>query len=270
MWQVYVLAAGPAPRVLHVCKESRKEAKRKYCFVKSHLPLTERLKKQHRPSSPKSIWINFDIDTLYFVNMPAILDFLSYLRRLSKKRIGGADKNIKHIAIHACVLDRLLAPHPVLPSKVLYFYRLVVDVPSIEQIIIMLDNSTFEVDKRPQDFSLSRPYALPKNGKGGGRWGNSQVRHKMSLEFDNFFTKPQREGMDIEGFKKYKKDNPEWVLPNFTMLSITKTPKHGYASNGLPVNQIPKERATLKPKTIKRGPASTKTSAAKVQPPKSR
>jgi hypothetical protein len=267
--QAFALAAGPAPRALHACKESREEAKRKYCLVRSHLPFTDQIKARLSDSA-KSIWLNFDIDTLYFVNIPAMPSFLSYLRRLSKKRIGGADRNIKYIAIHACVLDRLLVPRPGIPSKLLYFYRLVVDVPSIQQIIIMLDNSKFEDDKRPENYSLSRPYSLPKNSQGGGRWGSKKVRDRMSLMFDNFFTKPQGEGMDIEGFEKYRRDNLEWILPSFAMLSITKTPKHDYAGDGLPVDKIPKKRATPKPKTVNAGPTSTKTSAPKVQASKSR
>ena len=271
----YALTAGPVPSALHVCKESRQEAERKYCLVKSHLPLTEGMKAR-LPHSARSIWINFAIDTLYFVNLCAFPNFISYLRRLSKKRTGGANKNIKYIGIPACILDRILFPRAGQPSKLLHFYRLVVEVPSIEKIIIMLDNSRFEYDKDPEHYSLSRPYALSENGRGGGKWGNSKVRGKMSARFDNFFTNSKGDSMEVETFKKYIKENPEWPLPNFTMLSVRKTPKHDYASNGLPTDKIPKKPIPPKRKGKKdsgfTAPRSTaaKGQAAKGQASKSR
>ena len=262
--QVYVLTAGPAPRALHACKESREEAKRKYCFVKSHLPFTDRIKYEHKPWAKNSIWINFDIDTLYFVNFPPTIDFLSYMRRLSKKRIGGADNNIKYIAFQASLLHRLGYPRPGLPNRLPFFYRLVSDHLSIEKIIIMLDNSKFEDEKHPQNYSLSRPSIIGKNSKGGGRWGSKEVRQEMRLLFAKFFTEPKGEGLEIDSFKKFKDKNPDWVLPTFTMLSITKTPKHGYAGDGLPLNQRLKKRvAPSKPTMVV--PNQTTTSAAKGQ-----
>jgi hypothetical protein len=246
----YALTAGPVPSALHVCKESRQEAKRKYCLVKSHLPLTEGMKAR-LPFSARSIWINFAIDTLYFVNLCAMPNFISYLRRLSKKRVGGANKNIKYIGIPACVLDRIVVPRAGQPNRLLHFYRLVVEVPSVEKIIIMLDNSRFEDDKNPDHYSLSRPYALSQNGRGGGKWGNSKVRGKMSAMFDDFFTNLKEDGMEIELFKKYTKDNPEWPLPSFTMLSVRKTAKHDYASDGLPTDKIPEKPIPSKPKPPK-------------------
>jgi hypothetical protein len=260
--QVYILAAGAVPKVLHICKESREEAKRKYCFIKSHLQILDR--KTSIPSSPKSIWANFDIDTLYFVNIPAVVNFLSYMRRLSKKKIGGADKNIKYIAFPACVLDRL-RPFPGMPSNFTNFYRLVVDLPSIKKIIIMLDNSKFEDEKYPEHYSLSRPQPIGKNGKGGGRWGSKEIRDKLSLMFDDFFTNPKGEGNDIEAFKKYKDKHPDWVLPSFTILSITKTPKHDYAGDGLPVDKIPKKRVTARPKKTTKNLMTAKLRPAKPQ-----
>jgi hypothetical protein len=234
--QVFVLAAGPAPKVLHVCKESRKEIKRKYCLVKSHLPFIVNMS-----CSPNAVWVNFDIDTLYFVNIPAMPSFLSYMRRLSKKRIGGANKNIKRIAIHANVLDRITNPQSTAPSKLPYLYELAIQQPSIEKIIIMLDNSKFEDDRNPDTFSLATPKPLRKGKIGGGRWGSVRIRSKMDRVFGEFFTKPEGTGKEIEKFKKFKEDHSEWVAPTFMMLSITKTAKHDYAGDGLPIESAMKK-----------------------------
>ncbi|KAE9365987.1 hypothetical protein N431DRAFT_430167 [Stipitochalara longipes BDJ] len=267
--QFYFLTAGPSPKALHACKESREEAKRKYCFVKSHLPFRDRVIHHHRPWEQKAIWINFDIDTLYFVNFPTTEDFLSYMRRLSKEKIGGANQNIKYIAIPASVLDRLKAPRPGLPNRLLFFYRLVLDQPSLEKIIIMLDNSKFEDEKRPENYSLSRPSFL-ENGRGGGRWGSKQVRRQMNLLFDEFFINPKVEGQVVESFRKFKDNNPDWALPNFIQLSITKKPKHGYTGDGLPINRIPKKRAAPKPKPVKAVLKTMETVVARVQALKSK
>ena len=91
----------------------------------------------------------------------------------------------------------------------------------------------------------------------------------MSAMFDDFFTNPKEDGMEIEAFKKYTKDNPEWPLPSFTMLSVRKTPKHDYASNGLPTDKnleklIPPKRKATKDS----GLTAPRNIAAKGQTPK--
>ncbi len=63
----------------------------------------------------------------------------------------------------------------------------------------------------------------------------------MSAMFDDFFTNAKEDGMEIEVFKKYTNENPEWLLPSFTMLSVRKTAKHDYASDGLPTDKIPEK-----------------------------
>ncbi len=267
--QFYVLTAGPAPKALHACKESRDEAKRRYCFVKSQLPFTDRMKYHHKAWAQKSIWINFDIDTLYFVNIPASNDFLSYMRRLSKKRTGGRNRNIKYIGFHASILDRLIIPRPGSPSRLSFYYRLVLDQPSLEKIIIMLDNSKFDDDKHPENYSLSRPNFL-KNDRGGGRWGSKQVRQQMTLVFNKFFTNPIEECQDVESFKNFKDNNPDRVLPAFIQLSITKKPKHDYGGDGLPLFQIPAKRAVPKPKPGKVFPSHLQTVATKSQASKAK
>jgi hypothetical protein len=122
-----------------------------------------------------------------------------------------------------------------LPSKLPFLYRLVVEQPSLENIIIMLDNSKFEDDPAPHNFSLSNPVPLGKSHGGGGRWGRLSVRNRLTFLFEEFFTNPGGSGKEIEMYRKFRENNPECVVPSFRMLSITKTPKHGYAFDGLPV-----------------------------------
>jgi hypothetical protein len=227
--QIYLLAAGPVLPALHVNKESRNEAKRKYSLVKSRLPFVA-----NHPCDPHSIWVNLDTDTIYFVNFPATATFLSWMRRFTNKRTGGANKNIKHIAIHACVLDRL-TNIPNLPHKTDFIYQLVAEHPTLTDITIMLDNSMFEDDSRPQAFTIVDAKPLGSQNKGGGRWGNRKVRSKMTALFDTFFTQVRASGRtEWEIYRKFRENNPQWVEPSFPMMTITKSPK-AVAGSSLPV-----------------------------------
>jgi hypothetical protein len=227
--QIYVLAAGPVPRALLASKESRDEAKRRYCLVKSRLPFHSRYSCEEN-----SIWINLDIDTIYFVNFPATKSFLSWMRRVSNKRTGGAHKSIKHIAIHAGVLDRLKRL-PNLPDKTGFIYQLVAEHPSLTDIAIMLDNSKFEDDPHPHFYTITEAKQLGSS-KGGGRWGNRRVRSKMDELFGAFFTQPKATGKEFEMLKEFRENNPEWTEPTFPMMSISKNAKcmAGYSVYSLP------------------------------------
>lgn len=254
--QMYVLAAGPVPRALLANKESRDEAKRRCCLVKSRLPFSSRYSCEQN-----SIWINLDIDTIYFVNCPATNSFLSWMRRVSNKRTGGAHKNIKHIAIHACVLDRLKRP-PNLPDKTDFFYQLVAEHPSLTDIAIMLDNSKFEDDRRPHFYAITEAKPLGSGKKGGGRWGNHRVRSKMDDLFGAFFTQPKATGKEFEMLKKFRENNPEWTAPTFPMMSISKNAKcmAGYSAYSLAAAA---QQVIPGAKTRSAGPSSTKAPGSK-------
>jgi len=219
---VYRLSAGPVPKVLQINRESREEAKRRYIKVYAQLALVG-----GRKCGAEQIWVNFDMDTLYFVNYPASYGFLTWFRRISKKaqrENTKASKTIKYIAFSAHVLRRLGSAD----NKLDMFYTLAVEHPELKDISIVLDNGQFYEDKKPSTYKFTPPIPLKAWKTSGGRWGNLEMRSKLLELFGTFWTGENVNPKVLAEFKKFRANHPEWVEPDFPSVSIRKKTTPGF------------------------------------------
>ncbi|KUJ15505.1 uncharacterized protein LY89DRAFT_114820 [Mollisia scopiformis] len=166
---IYRLSCGPVPKILHICRESRAEALKHYTPIKSRGAHLEQAEKRCIKDNENSIYMNFDIDTLYFVDFPDTNSFLSWIRRVPRepkpknnaKLLAEGDENgkvqkpqkvVKHIAFHRHLPMRWST----LQSKVDVWYGMAIKNPGLETIKIVMDGSSFEKTEKPHTFSFKK------------------------------------------------------------------------------------------------------------------
>jgi hypothetical protein len=83
--QVYHLTGGPLPKVLQINRESRVIGLEHYTAVRSYAALNTTSEKWFTTKNEYRIYINFDVDTLYFLNLAPTYNTMSWLRRIPKE-----------------------------------------------------------------------------------------------------------------------------------------------------------------------------------------
>ncbi|KAK6585863.1 hypothetical protein PZA11_000920 [Diplocarpon coronariae] len=228
---IYVLYAGAVPVTLSVDSESRFESQKHYSLVRCLLPLrplpSEERDGEKLAPAPRqkylfevaSIWINCNIDTCFFHNLPSNFEFLSWLRRLSKPQVGGLSvaNPLRHIALTGAVCEYLRAT-----GRTGVLYSLCMDHPVLETITVVLDNSKFVEDHDPQAYKFRETTSLAREDRrGGGQWGGWQLRSHVKQMFDKFWEGNPK----VKGYKKWvawRGINPHWKEPEVRMVSISK------------------------------------------------
>jgi hypothetical protein len=261
-----VLQAGPVPRLFLVNHESRREGLRKYNLVASHVPhtTTKPILTFHHPKTRK-IYIDLAHDTFYFVSFCGTHDFVKWLRNFTNESIGGARRGIGKIktkgiqdceamtflGIGAC--DRGEKPegnfetlargtpkpgisHIAFSAKNLlqleekgwlyFLLRVVMIQTSLKTIGIVLDRSTFERHKSPQNYELT----IAGPGKPGNKWNcwsSKANRKRLERVFDDFWTskwdtmawESTREKY-LKEWRRWVEKHPEWKGPEFPMFTL--------------------------------------------------
>ncbi|KAL2069814.1 hypothetical protein VTL71DRAFT_14493 [Oculimacula yallundae] len=228
------LDAGPVPAVLGINVESRMEALRFYSLLKAKLPVHsleragERLPPGAKPRAmPKwldmAIWVNPDIDTVFFVNFPSTHEFLSYFRRLSRPSVGGLplERPIKHLALMGTDTQRFRTS-----GRTDLFYSICMEHKSIRTLNIVLDNSNFREALKPEGYSLWKVDPLPTHsGRGGGLHGGRELRDHCVDIFRGFW-EGKKTVKDWEKWVEWKKNNKEWSPPKVMFKRIAKIGKN--------------------------------------------
>ncbi|KAH7346729.1 hypothetical protein BKA65DRAFT_503110 [Rhexocercosporidium sp. MPI-PUGE-AT-0058] len=226
----YVLDAGPVPTALRVNSESRQEALKFYNLVKAKLPVKtlerdgERLPPGAQPPKMPAwldvkIYVNPSSDVFFFVNFPSTLEFLTYFRRISRPSIGGIPLNnpIKHIALVGEDTQRFRTS-----GRTDLFYLLCMEHPKIQTINIVLDNSKFREDPKPETYSLWKVDPLPEDSmRGGGQHGGREVREHCIDIFRNFW-EGKKTVRDFENWLAWREMNKGWTPPKVMLKSIAK------------------------------------------------
>ncbi|KAG4417528.1 hypothetical protein IFR04_009340 [Cadophora malorum] len=225
----YVLDAGAVPAALHVCSESRQETKKNYTLIKSRLPVKplekdgERLPPGAEPRKmPKwleaQIWVNVDIDIFFFVNFPSTNEFLTYFRRISKPSIGGLplDTPIKHIALVGVDTQRFRTS-----GRTDLFYSLCMEHTRLETINIVMDNSKYRVDPKPESYSLWPLAPLGTHSRGGGTHGSREVREHVIDIFRGFWD-GKKTVKEYQRWMAWRAVNKDWKPPKVFLKSIAK------------------------------------------------
>ncbi|KAI9046594.1 hypothetical protein LZ554_009338 [Drepanopeziza brunnea f. sp. 'monogermtubi'] len=240
---IYWLFVGVMPITLRVCEESRQEAKKHYSLIRSRVPLrsepTEERDGERKPpassvaqktskknekdkSHMQKLWVNFNTDSCYFVNMPPGYEFNTWYNRVHKPRISGlaVDNPIRHIAIEGEAAQRLRNS-----GRTDIFYLMCMRHPQLESITIMLDNSQFSYDKKPADYAFRDLKETDENDRRtGGKYANAEVREQIAKIFAGFWEgKPNIKNCDK--WKDWRLKNPSWKEPEVTMKGISKTPR---------------------------------------------
>lgn len=227
----YVLEAGPVPIALHVNPESRHEALKFHTLIKAKLPIKPLEKDGERlppgaepPKMPAwldaEIWVNPKADIFFFVNFPSTPEFLSYFRRISKPSVGGLplDNPIKHIALVGKDTQRFRTA-----GRTDLFYHLCMEHAQVETINIVLDNSKFREDDKPETYSLWKVDPLPKDSqRGGGHHGGKDVRDHCIDIFRGFW-EGKKTVKEFQKWMAWRKMNPEWIPPRVMLKSIAKS-----------------------------------------------
>ncbi|KAK0107798.1 hypothetical protein ONS96_003590 [Cadophora gregata f. sp. sojae] len=225
----YALDAGVVPVGLRVCSESRQETKKHYTLIKSMLPVKPLEKDGERlppgcdpPKLPKwleaQIWVNVNMDVFYFVNFPSTNEFLSYFRRISKPSIGGLPLTapIKHIALVGIDTQRFRTS-----GRTDLFYLLCMEHTRLETINIVMDNSKYRVDPKPESYSLWKLTPLGDDARGGGQHGSREVREHVIDIFRGFW-EGKKTVKEYQKWMAWKELNRDWKPPKVFLKSIAK------------------------------------------------
>jgi hypothetical protein len=212
----YRVAAGPVPNILHVNKQSREEALKRYVVVNARLCLDGTYYRRD------SIFINFAIDTIYFVNFPEAPGFLTFNRVMSKNVLRGQKQPIRHIALS----DQTIRWKYHRDSSTLaFFYQLVMQNPSLEIITFINHTSSFEKAKNPHQYVLQAPSPSFYTAKGVRASESSKINRIVGKLFTDIrygTTQVQ------EKFRKFLADRKDWEPPQIFYASIAKGPKLGW------------------------------------------
>ncbi|KAE8452457.1 hypothetical protein EG329_000359 [Mollisiaceae sp. DMI_Dod_QoI] len=167
---IYRLSCGPVPKILHINHESREEALKRYTFVKSRGCVNSTGEESYMTEF--GIYVNFDIDTIFFVNVPPTHNFLTWMRRFprEKKPKGtglallkgtlGAEsktaetvkpvKTVKHIAF---TMEWMLLKFRQ-AGRLDVLHGMVMDTPNLETITIVEGTNAFADSKKPHTYAF--------------------------------------------------------------------------------------------------------------------
>ncbi|CZT04250.1 hypothetical protein WAI453_009678 [Rhynchosporium graminicola] len=229
----YVLDAGPVPPIMRVNSESRSEALRFYSLIKAQLPVHFMARDGERSppgSEPRKmptwldikIWINPSFDVFFFVNFPSTNEFLSYFRRISRPSIGGLplDRPIKHIALVGKDVQRFRTS-----GRTDLFYSLCMEHKQVSTINIVLDNSNFRDDAKPETYSLWKVNSLPAHSyRGGGLHGGRELRENCVDIFQGFW-EGKATVKECQRWKAWREKNRDWTPPKVMFKRIAKIKK---------------------------------------------
>lgn len=80
---IYRLSCGPVPKILHICHQSRVEGLKHYTLIKARGALTAEQEKRLTKDNEYRIYVNFDMDTVYFVDFPDAWGLAAWIDRKS-------------------------------------------------------------------------------------------------------------------------------------------------------------------------------------------
>ena len=210
----YRVAAGPVPNILHVNKQSREEALKRYVVVNARLCLNGTYYRRD------SIFINFAIDTIYFINFPEVPGFLTFNRVMSKNVLRGEKQPIRHIALSNQTIRWKYNRDS---STLAFFYQLAMQNPSLETITFINQTSSFEKAKNPHQYALKAP---------NPSFYDSKVLFlaSESEQFDHIVGKLYTDirygtAQVQEKFRKFLANRKDWEQPKIFHASIAKGPK---------------------------------------------
>ncbi|KAH6672953.1 hypothetical protein B0J14DRAFT_667686 [Halenospora varia] len=141
----------PTPAILYASSESRHEALKHYTLVNTNL----RCRPYFAVPFFGKVYVNFNIDTVYFTNFPSPNEFLFALTELSSFARGGPSQGLPNLAIRSVLMPQMIMHSPGqqiiqspnapprqqrLPSPL---SLAVMAHPSITEIKVMLDQTSF-------------------------------------------------------------------------------------------------------------------------------
>jgi hypothetical protein len=213
----YRVAAGPVPNILHVNKQSREEALKRYVVVNARICLDGTCYRRD------SIFINFAIDTIFFVNFPEVHGFLTFNRVMSKNVLRGEKQPIRHIALSNQTIRWKYNRDS---STLAFFYQLVMQNPSLETITFINQTSSFEKDKNPRQYALKAPNPSFYESKALFLASESE---KFNRIVGKLFTNIRYGTTQVrEKFRKFLADRKDWEQPKIFHAWIAKGPKLGW------------------------------------------
>jgi hypothetical protein len=207
----YRVAAGPVPSILRVNKQSREEALKRYVLVNARMCLNGT---RYRSDS---VFINFNIDTIYFVNFPEVPGFLTFNRVMSKQLLRGKKQPIRHIALKN---QNISWQHYRDSNTLAFFYKLVMQNPGLKTIDFIDDGSSFENAKNAYHYAIKRPNKTfykrkPPRGRGESDFD------KYNAIVGNLFTDIRYGTTAVQTkFKKFVADRKDWKPPKVFFASI--------------------------------------------------
>lgn len=83
---IYYLTAGPVPKIMHICKESRAEGLKYYTPVRSRAAMSLASEHPYAQRANEYIFINFETDTLMFTKMSSNFETYSWIRRIPREQ----------------------------------------------------------------------------------------------------------------------------------------------------------------------------------------
>lgn len=102
-------------------------------------------------------------------------------------------------------------------------YELCMQHPSLESITIMLDNSKFEKEKRPDVYNMKEVVKYTEGMKGGGRWGKASVRGKIQRAVEGLFVDGGDEGVkDVGKWRAWRSERENWQAPEIRYMGLSK------------------------------------------------
>jgi hypothetical protein len=225
---MFRLRGGKVPHVLYINRESREEALKQYCLVRSDMPKYGEYFGKRRRSK---IFINYTTDTIYFVGgFPSGIEFNIWLRTLNKNTGIDSTMNItprRKSAILQIALPFATIQHLSSRSRLDFIYSLACQHPQLKEILIVHASASFYSDKSPERFKFisAKGWQLQRLGTTGVVLRESKLMSKMRHVLGNFWGKPKGLKENLDALKKFKKRNPEWKHPRFRIVSLKKALK---------------------------------------------
>lgn len=214
---MFRLRGGRVPSVLHINSESRHEAKKHYCLVRSDMPKDGAywgIRKE------RQIFIDYTIDTIYFVGkFPSGPEFLEWIRNLNKGYGLNQKQVLRQIALPFYSIQKLASF-----SRMDFIYNLVAQHPHLQEILIVFEHSSFGFDRRPDKYRFVFPSHLSSKFPKTKRAELQSQRFKLETKkiLAGYWIKPKGTTENLKAFKKFKERYPEWQPPVFKMVALKK------------------------------------------------
>lgn len=178
---VYRLSGGPVPKVLQICHQSRVEGLKLYSAIRSYAATNTDSEKWFTENNDYRVYINFDIDTIFFTSLQPMFSTLTWIRinlkaemmrlkkitdtagKVSKVKVKTIE-TVKHMAIAANEIYRLNNTTPRLDL----LYGIAVQNQNLQSITVVFDCSAYSRSKYPHTYifnPLPPPLGSPETLK---------------------------------------------------------------------------------------------------------